>query len=299
MARRSPQTERLVEMIEFLAAIPQREYRLAELARLVELDDATCYPMLTELTRVGWLVKDRVRKTYRLGPRLIALGAAAQASLQVATCARPELHRLTNDIGMTSCLILPSSNDLVIAEVAHPEGQAATDFLLQPGDHIEFRPPLGSVFVAWSNQHARDTWLQRGDAFSADPARSLGKLALIRDRGFAVELAPASLAEVSAWANADLGDVYGSRRAELLSDRQRPALTPDLLLGDVDLSASYSPMALSAPVFDTVGNAVGAVSILTAAQPAKGDRILALGAHVRDAAARITDHLKASPPVSG
>ena len=150
MARRSPQTERLVEMVEYLAADPHREYQLTELARLVNLDAATCHPMLTELTRVGWLVKDRVRKTYRLGPRLIAVGAAAQASLQIATYARPEMLRLSADTGVPACLFIPSSDDLVIADLTYPDGTDTGHLPLQAGDHIEFGPPLGAVLAAWA-----------------------------------------------------------------------------------------------------------------------------------------------------
>lgn len=298
MARRSPQTERLVEIIEFLAAIPQREYRLAELARLVDLDDATCYPMLTELTRVGWLVKDRVRKTYRLGPRLIALGAAAQMSLHVATCARPELERLAGETSLTACLILPSANDLVIAEVAHPEGLPSASFPLHAGDHIEFRPPLGSVLVAWATQHVIDTWLSRVATFSTDRDRGREILRVIRERGFAIESSPSSPAAMSGLTSGVLGDVYGSRRAELLTDRQRPALTPNLLLGEVDPSASYSPMAISAACFDSSGAPVAAVSALILAQSMAGSDVLVLGARVKDTAARVTDRLGGIRPGS-
>lgn len=293
MARRSPQTERLVEMIEFLASVPQREYRLADLARLVDLDDATCYPMLSELTRVGWLVKDRVRKTYRLGPRLIALGAAAQSSLHIATCARPELDRLARETGLTTCLILPSSNDLVIAELARPDGDPVP---LQAGDHIEFRPPLGSVLVAWAAEYAVDAWLKREDVFAADPDSGREVLRAIRARGFAVELAPASTSVLGVLSSREFSEAHGSRRAELLTDRRRPALPADLLLGEVDPAARYSPMALSTACFDSIGTPVAAVSALTLTMSMSGDAVLELGAQVADAGARITERLGGAQP---
>ena len=76
MPRSSPQTERLVDTIELLAAVPAEGRTLADIARHLAVDKATCYPMLTELTRLGWLVRHPRRKTFHLGPSLVTLGRA-------------------------------------------------------------------------------------------------------------------------------------------------------------------------------------------------------------------------------
>ena len=78
MARSSPQTERLVDTLELLAAVPTEGRTLAEIARHLGVDKATCYPMLTELTKLGWLVRHPRRKTFHLGPSLVTLGRAAR-----------------------------------------------------------------------------------------------------------------------------------------------------------------------------------------------------------------------------
>jgi DNA-binding IclR family transcriptional regulator len=91
MARRSPQTERLVEIVEFLAAHADQGYRLADLARLVGMDKSTCYPMLVELVRVGWLTKDPANKAYRLEPRFKQLSAPIVDPSQLEAVARPAL----------------------------------------------------------------------------------------------------------------------------------------------------------------------------------------------------------------
>ncbi len=253
MARRSPQTERLVEMVEYLAADPHREYQLTELARLVNLDAATCHPMLTELTRVGWLVKDRVRKTYRLGPRLIAVGASAQSSLQIATYARPEMQRVSTETGVPACLFIPSSDDLVIADLTYPDGNDTGHLPLQAGDHIEFGPPLGAVLAAWAGQYTVDTWLRRVEPGPDDPGRTWQILRTIRERRFSVELSPASQAEMRELTDFAIGEVHGSRRAERMIGGQRPVMTPELMLGDIDDAAVYVPLSVSAACFDPGG----------------------------------------------
>lgn len=291
MARRSPQTERLVEMVEYLAADPHREYQLTELARLVHLDAATCYPMLTELTRVGWLVKDRARKTYRLGPRLIGVGSAAQSSLQIATYARPEMLRLSADTGVPSCLFIPSSDDLVIADLTYPHGNDTGRLPLQAGDHIEFGPPLGAVLAAWASPYTVDTWLRRVAPHPDDPVRTWQILRTIRERRFSVELSPASQAEMQEMTDFAIGEVHGSRRAERMIGGQQPVMTPDLMLGDIDDATVYVPLSVSAACFDPGGAPAAALSVLTMAEPRTGRELLALGARVSAAADAITERL--------
>lgn len=293
MARRSPQTERLVEMVEYLAADPHREYQLTELARLVNLDAATCHPMLTELTRVGWLVKDRVRKTYRLGPRLIAVGASAQSSLQIATYARPEMQRVSTETGAPACLFIPSSDDLVIADLTYPDGNDSGHLPLQAGDHIEFGPPLGAVLAAWAGQYTVDTWLRRVEPGPDDPGRTWQILRTIRERRFSVELSPSSQAEMRELTDFAIGEVHGSRRAERMIGGQRPVMTPELMLGDIDDAAVYVPLSVSAACFDPGGNPVAALSVLTMAEPKTGRELRGLGASVSAAADAITARLNA------
>lgn len=291
MARRSPQTERLVEMVEYLAADPHREYQLTELARLVDLDAATCYPMLTELTRVGWLVKDRARKTYRLGPRLVAVGTSAQASLQIATNARPEMELLSASTGVPACLFIPSSDDLVIADLTYPAGMDAKRLPLQAGDHIEFGPPLGAVLAAWASQYTVDTWLRRVESGPDEPVRTWQILRMIRERRFSVELSPVPQSEMQEMTDFAIGEVHGSRRAERMIGGQRPVMTLELMLGEIDEDAVYAPLSVSAASFDPTGAPIAALSALTMAEPRTGRQLLALGARVSTAADAITERL--------
>lgn len=292
MARRSPQTERLVEMLEYLAADPHRDHQLTELARLVDLDPATCYPMLTELTRVGWLVKDRIRKTYRLGPRLVAVGAAAQASLPIATHAHPAMVTLSTSTGIPSCLFIPSSDHLVIADLVYPDGSDTGRLPLQAGDHIEFGPPLGAVLAAWANQYTVDSWLRRvATPGPDDPIRVWQTLRMIRARRFSVELSPAPQAQMREMTDFGIAEVHGARRTERMIGGQRPVMTPDLMLGAIEDQAMYLPLSVSAACFDPSGTPVAALSVLIMAAPHSGDELLALGARVSTAADAITAQL--------
>ena len=81
MARTSPPTGRVIEVLEFLAAHPTRRHSLADLVKHLDITKATCHVVLGTLAESGYVVRDPVLRTYGLGPALITLGAAAQVSV--------------------------------------------------------------------------------------------------------------------------------------------------------------------------------------------------------------------------
>jgi len=86
--------------------------------------------------------------------------------------------------------------------------------------------------------------------------------------------------------------VHGSRRAERMIGGQRPVMTPDLMLGEIDEAAVYVPLSVSAACFDPGGAPVAALSVLTMADPKTGRELLTLGENVSAAADTITARLR-------
>ena len=89
MARPSPQTNRVVALVEILAARPNEALTLAEVTRRLGVNKSTCYSMLQALTEVGWLLRDPFarptgwgRPWWRLGRRL------RRGSLRWNSCGR-------------------------------------------------------------------------------------------------------------------------------------------------------------------------------------------------------------------
>ncbi|MCV7176134.1 helix-turn-helix domain-containing protein [Mycolicibacterium sphagni] len=296
MARRSPQTERLVEIVEYLAAAPQDTHQLTDIARQLGIDKATCYPMLTELTRVGWLVKEQRTKAYRLGPRLVAVGEAAAVAQQLAEVAQPAIAALSADLGCMVCLVTPSSADLVIAHVERSPQDARPDLPVHPGDRLEFRPPLGAVLIAWAGPHAVDVWLRRDPVYAADPGQCHHTLGVVRGRGFAVEMLPVPITELRSMASDTIGEFYGSRRAQRMAGNQDHTLSSAQLLGDIDKGAVYEPLGISSACFDASGAAVAAVAVIEPPTPIAGAALMELGGRVRAAAAAVTARLGGHPP---
>src|SRR5690349_23879600 len=102
--RASPPTERVIAILDFLAAHPHDRFGVSELARRLGLSKPTCLGIVTTLTEAGYLVRDSRDKTYRLGPSLITLGHKAQESMRVSPAAREELRRLSARFGVTAAL---------------------------------------------------------------------------------------------------------------------------------------------------------------------------------------------------
>ncbi len=95
LARRSPPTERVVAVLDFLVARQGERFGLSELARNLGLAKPTCLGIVTALTAGGYLVRDPVTKTYGLGPALIAAGRVARTDFAVGAVARRRLAGLS------------------------------------------------------------------------------------------------------------------------------------------------------------------------------------------------------------
>lgn len=82
-ARRSPPTERVVQVLDHLVAHPEARFGLSELARRLGMSKPTCLGILTALTDAGYLMRHPADRSYGLGPALIVAGRAAQRGFAV------------------------------------------------------------------------------------------------------------------------------------------------------------------------------------------------------------------------
>lgn len=296
MTRASPQTDRIVMVMDLLMAEPGRGRTLADMARHLGVAKATCYPMVVALTRAGWLVRHPRHKTYQLGPALVPLGRAAASAIDVVDHARDALHELADSTGMVCLGYVPSRNDLVVAELIQPADGRRASLGLRIGDRIDFAPPLGAVAAASSPDEALDDWYHRGESALGIPAADLKAvyspaLELIRERGYAVEHLSGDAASIS--------DVVSQRRGQhplaLHHLAAGPALAEltgnpvaDVLVREIQQDALYRVVTISALVFNPDLTPALVVCIVDAPVPIPGIRVSELGDIVRDTAARIT-----------
>ncbi|WP_020666430.1 IclR family transcriptional regulator [Amycolatopsis nigrescens] len=156
-ARRSPPTERVVRLLDFFVANGGAGFGLSELARELGLSKPTCLGIVTELSAGGYLVRDPVHKTYRLGPGLIAAGRLAQDEFAAAALAGPRLAELSERYGTTCTASAVTGGQIVVLESAGPRGKTA----VQVGQRYPFAPPVGLMYVLWGPDSGLTDWLAK------------------------------------------------------------------------------------------------------------------------------------------
>ena len=235
VARPSPQTERLVDLVEALVARPDQGLSLTELARHLGVTPATCHPMVAELTRRGWLRRHPARRTYRLGPAFVAIGRAAAGAAETQELARSALIELQQEHKLDG-MVLAAGEDVTTIIDLVPDRRGSG---LQIGDQVPFRAPLGASIAAWCDEPTIERWLTAGDPPEGLRLSYLELLAAVRGRGYAVELTgtvDARIYEVLA----QIGGRFGDGADDPGAARLRTLL--DELVGEVGGSPGLPPV---------------------------------------------------------
>lgn len=283
----SPPTERVIAVVEFVGAHPERKFSLAEICRRLNISRGTGHAILTTLAVHEWVVRDPVTAEYSCGPAIAGIGTSANAQRY-----RGDLHELAEVAGTQVYLTRREGRTLVIDQVV---GTCPTAPHIGPGWRTPLVAPFGRDDVAWADADARKAWLEAiGQPGPALRRRMNAVLKEIRIRGFAVERLTGEYLRV-----------YTALRA-LTSDGEVDAITAQLARAFADLTVidvlpeelgdadTHDVAIVSAPVTDGAG--VVTMSV-TAALFATVDssRIRELGEQVRRTAhtigARIRDPL--------
>ncbi|OBF16566.1 helix-turn-helix domain-containing protein [Mycobacterium sp. ACS4331] len=258
-SRTSPPTERVVQILDFLADHPDQRFGVSELARRLGLSKPTCLGIVTTLGDAGYVLRDPVDKTYRLGPALIRLGHRTQESLRVSPGAREELSRLSARFGATAALSGVIDDRITLIELVAPPGARSG---VEVGQSYPFAPPIGLMFVLWDEQALRD-WLSKEPTLPlrTKTARLHRVVETCRRDGYLVErLTPGGrrLYALMAGVSTELPDELRALLGELVSDiGERVYLRDEATPEDT----SHDISVMSAPVFDHHRRQVMVVSL--------------------------------------
>ena len=255
--RASPPTQRVVDVLDFLARHPHDRFGVSELARRVGQSKPTCLGIVITLAESGYLVRDPADKTYRLGPSLISLGHVAQESMRIGPPARDQLRRLSSEFGTTAALAAVVDDRITLLELVGPPG---ADVGVQVGQSYPFAPPVGLMFVLWDDDALRD-WLAREPTvpLRTDTERRDRVVADCRRTGYLVErLTPGGrrLYALMAGVSATLPDELRVLLGELVSD-----IGERVYLRGADDETRHDISVISAPVFDHCRRQVMVVSM--------------------------------------
>jgi DNA-binding IclR family transcriptional regulator len=245
MARRAPAVERSIAVLNFLAAHPDDRYTLSEIARATDLNKATLHAILGALTESGFVLREEEKKTYSLGPALVALGGAAVEANPAVQLAVPQMQGLSDELGL-DCVASTAIEDQIVI-LSQTSSRRPFGVNVQPGQRLPMTPPLGTVFVAWSSQADIDHWLSMvgPSATKADLARYRDAVESVRARGYSLGLGgePVKSEETPSQ----------RRRRRTLEENVRGIRVDEYALVELDNSASYRLNHIGAPVFDQSG----------------------------------------------
>jgi DNA-binding IclR family transcriptional regulator len=268
--------ERVIAVLNLLAARPGQAQTLSDIARDLSLNKATLHALLWALTETGYLFRDPLTKSYTLGPALIALGNAANEGSTVVQAAAPEMAALQAELGL-DCICSTAIHDeiVILARTGRP-----TPFGINilPGMRVPLAPPLGTVFVAWSQDAEIERYLAR-----VGPVRSSRQLdhyrravQVVASRGYSVAMAPEG---------PSLGNLA-------LEESVRGLQPSDYALLDVDPQASYRLRHVAAPVFGTRGEVVVALFLIGFQGEVPGDKVPEIAERVQQACDRISQSIR-------
>ena len=249
--RASPPTARVIAVLDFLSDHPHDRFGLSDLARRLGLSKPTCLGILTTLTAAGYLVRDGMDKTYRLGPALITIGHTAQESMRVNPAAREELSRLSTTYATTAALSAVVDDRITLLELVGPAG---TDSGVRVGQSYPFAPPVGLMFVLWDDEALR-AWLSKEPTIPlrTDSARLDRVIKECREAGYLVErLTPSGrrLYAMMAGMSSELPQELRALLGEMISDvGERVYLSSEDGAGG-RRGAPTDISVISAPVFD-------------------------------------------------
>jgi IclR family pca regulon transcriptional regulator len=164
---------------------------LGDVARKLGWRRTEPFRFLHTLESLGYLRRDPATKRYELAPKVLEIGFAALATLQLPELAQPFLERLRDQTNASAHIGILDGKDVVYV------GRAASRAILRSTIHVGSRLPahataIGKTLLAGLAPAALESRLAAHDLVRftvhtlADPRALREELAHIRERGYAL-----------------------------------------------------------------------------------------------------------------
>jgi DNA-binding IclR family transcriptional regulator len=183
-ARRIAAVERAVRVLDCLAEAGG-ELGVNELARRTGANPSTVSRLLATLAASGLVAHEPESGRYRLGLRLVQLGNAALARLDLRRLARPHLEALVAETGETATLSVPGDPDAITVDFV--QSPASVQSVARVGrSSVAHATSVGKVALAFSGRPLPAPPLRAYTARTiTDPARLAEEVERVRRRGWA------------------------------------------------------------------------------------------------------------------
>ena len=190
---RAPAVANAFRILDYLAAQPLGA-GVSDIARALAIGKSTCFNVLETLLAQEAVLKDLRTAQWRLGPKLVKLGAAARRGYSYRGVLRHAVQPLVDSHGLT-CLVgqvLADHQGIVVIDRVLPRTRHA-DVVSAPIGEVygPTAPAMGRAVLAYLDDD--EALLVAGRSLDLKSAASrrafLGKLEEIRKAGYATSLA--------------------------------------------------------------------------------------------------------------
>lgn len=281
-------------MINLLAS-DETGATMTEIARHLDINQASCVHMLAALTTSGFLVREPADRRYHLGPALVLPGRVAAGRYPELATARVEMESLSRAFERPCFAFARERDHARLVHYTWDERGPAPGIRL--GDTVPMVPPLGALFYAWESPAAITRWLGLDRTITADrAARYRRQLVVLRRRGYVVEAQPLPRPEVQQDLSRTFDDRQSPQRDGLLHRMLVDHGDNEHVLTDLAPDEEYLIHAVGAPVFDAEGSVEMSFTMIGFEGPVSGREIQRIATAVRAAADRTTTALGGRSP---
>jgi DNA-binding IclR family transcriptional regulator len=256
------------------------------LARRLGVSKPALYPMLDALLEAGFIVRHPARKTFHLGPAIVAAGQAAAKREPRQELAREAMLRLGEELDLTCWLYSDDGDRLRVVDQAW---HAKTPIpIMRVGERYQLVPPVGAVIMAWAGEARVSAWLDRVSPSPQQAQRYRSKLSEIRTNRYVIGLEESSTERIRHLAHELANATQTAERARLV-DLLVPPLTigSDSIVIEPDAEEYYNVKSIDAPIFGVDGRFELGLSV-TNLPPMNGRSLRQLAHRVRGVAEEVT-----------
>jgi DNA-binding IclR family transcriptional regulator len=276
----------VLDVVELLARSTHARLRFSDIARELDLTQATAHAILKTLCDRGWATRDPVEKTFSLGPALSLVAARNDTARPVAHAARSAALRLSREFGYAGSVVERFGDSLVVTAF---EGDPATQPAGIPGDRIPYAPPFGVALAAWDTEEEQRAWIRRGAGNNANRIQRLERvLERTRERGFDVDWTTPALAQAVRVVGTLDSDEMPTPVRHILDQLLVEFTTIGFLSDDNPGRRKQPVVTIAAPVFDHRHQ----VALMVAVHPLcplSSRKIRVIGKRLTDETAAITN----------
>ena len=190
------QVSSILRALQILECFMDREteWTLKGLVDHLDLPTTTVFRQVSTLTDRQYLVQDPVRKSYRVGPRLMLLASAILGQSDLRRVARPELEHLSDTVKATIPLSVPLEHDLFYLDKVETHRSIVCNTQIG-GRAPAYATSSGKVMLAGQKAEIIDDyceWMGRKakpltENTITDPEKLRDELVQARLRGYALD----------------------------------------------------------------------------------------------------------------